>query len=262
MFLGNPSFPISFKLEQVTELVENLLKEKNWKLFEVAELRLVLAPFFVFYYDAAFEKKGESGRHVVAETKRGRLALDAVSGELNHALAETMPGESKLATQLPDTYPVEVKEQTLSKQEAKEIAVMKTASMLGTSRDCVVLSDFKTVYYPMWIADVTVADETHQVQISAVTGEVFGEERVPEREKGFVEITGETLDELKQPGAWLRYSRGLVGTAAEKLSSGERGAEPVKAAHGRIVLPSVTRRPGFWLSVLLLVILAVVVFYL
>ena len=262
MFLGNPSFPISFQLEKVTELIEKTLREKHWRDFKVAEVKLVLTPLFVFQYDAAFEKKGEAGKGVVGETKNGRLALDAISGELDKALAESMPAESELAKELPDTYPIEAREAELSKNEAREIAIMKTASMLGTSRNNVVLSRFRMVHYPIWVAGVTVGKATYELEISAVTGEVFGEEKVPEREKGFVEITQETLEELKQPGAWVKYSKEVVGTAAEKLSGGKKGAEQVKVAKGRIRLPSVLHRPGFWLSIALVIVLILAVLYL
>ncbi len=255
MFLGNPVFPVSFELEQVTKLIEETLRKKSWQEFEVATLQLILTPFYVFYYDAAFEEE-KGGKQVVKKTKRGRLALNAVTGELSKELAESMPNEKELVKELPDQYPAEVKGSEFSQEEAKKVAVIKTAEQLETTKDSIILSGFKTVYYPMWIASITVAGKNHQLEISAVTGQIFGEETVPERPKGFLEITRETLHELREPGAWLRYSREIVKTGTVKL--GGRGKTQKKAW---VSLFNLFKNPSFWLSVGLVIILIIVWVY-
>ena len=74
MFVGNPVFPISFKLEQVAGLVEETLLKKNWKSFEKGEIKLVLTPFYLFYYDAGFEEELR-GHIVVAPQQRQATEL-------------------------------------------------------------------------------------------------------------------------------------------------------------------------------------------
>ncbi|RLG18122.1 hypothetical protein DRN67_04510 [Candidatus Micrarchaeota archaeon] len=259
MFISRPVFPISFQLEQVAKLVEGLLRKKNWKDFKQAELKLVLTPFYVFYYDAGFEEQ-KQGKSIVKGTKRGRGALDALSGEINEQLAESMPSSSELVKELPDDYPLEVKEPVFSESEAKKIAQLKTAAMLKTAKESVIISDFRTIYYPMWVAGISVGKQNYELEISAITGEIFGEEKVPERQQGFVEITKETLQELKKPGAWLKYGREVADTAREKLSGGERGVCP-KALGGKLNLPNIMWRPGFWISVALLIILIAIIIF-
>jgi len=246
MFVGNPVFPISFKLEQVAGLVEETLKRKNWLSFEKGEIKLVLSPFYLFYYDAGFEEEGK----LKEETTHGKLALNARTAELNKELEESMPEESELVKELLDSYPLIVRKPIFSAKEAEKIALLKTASLLQTDRKNIVLTGLKMIYYPMWLAFVTVKSGTYQLEISAVSGEVYGEEKVPSREKGFVEVTKETLQELKQPGAWLRYSREIGGLAAGKLSNEEESS----GTSGRS-LPGIMHRPSFWLSLALILIL-------
>jgi len=254
MFLGNKVFPISFQIEQVAELVEETLQKKNWKAFERGEIKLILTPFYLFYYDAVFEENGKP----TGKTERGRLALNAETSELSRELADSMPSEEELVTELPDSYPLIVRKPLFSRPEAEKIALLKTSSMVEADRKDIVLTGFSVVYYPIWLAFVTVAEETYQLEISAITGEVFGEEKVPEREKGFVEITRETLQELKKPGAWVKYSREIVDITGDKLS---RSGQATETARVSTRLPDVMQRPYFWISLaLILVLVALIIF--
>ena len=248
MFVGNPVFPISFQLEQVASLVDEILGKKNWRNFEKGEIKLVLTPFYLFYYDAAFEHKGKPKK----ETKHGRLALNAETAELSQLMSDAMPPEAELVKELPDSYPLIVRKPIFSKKEAEKVALLKTASLLETERKNIVLTSFEMVYYPIWIAFVTVGGETYELEISAVTGQLFGEEKVPEMEKGFVEITRETLDELKQPGAWLRYSKEIAEITGEKLGGNRETGQSNQIFH----------KPAFWLTLALLIILIVLMLYL
>lgn len=250
MFVGNPVFPISFQLEQVAELVEKALRKKSWKSFERGEIKLVLTPFYSFYYDAAFEEDNK----LKEETERGKLALNAETAELSRELAESMPADSELVNELPEDYPLIVRKPLFSKPEAEKIAMLKTASLVGTDRKNIVLTGFKMVYYPIWIAFVTVAKETYQLEISAVSGELFGEEKVPVREKGFVDVTKETLQELKKPGAWLQYSKEIADIAGERLS----GKEESQSSSRNL---SLFGKPSFWITIALLIALIALILF-
>ena len=246
MLVGNPVFPIGFQLEEVAALVEKILRKKNWKKFEKGEIKLVLIPFYLFYYDAAFEEENRLKK----ETEHGRLALNAETAELGRELADSMPEETQLAKELPDNYPLIVRKPIFSRQEAEKIALLKTASLVGTDRKNIVLTGFKMVYYPMWIAFATVAGKTSQLEISAVNGSVFGEENVPKREKGFVEITRETLEELKEPNAWLQYSKEIAQKTGERLA----GRKETSEKH------SILGRPSLWIIIALIIALIALVF--
>jgi len=243
MFFGNPVFPISFQIEEVASLVEEVLRKKNWRKFEAGEIKLVLTPFYLFYYDAVLE--GE-------KSERARLALNAQTAELSKEMAESMPEEETLVRELPDSYPFILRKALFSRQEAEKIALLKTASMVGVDRKNMVLTNFKMVYFPVWMAYVTVAKETYGLEISAVSGEIFEEEKVPQREKGFVEVTKETLSDLKRPGAWIEYSKGIADIAGEKLASVEKEQKAITLMHER----------WLWLTIALIIILVAIILFL
>lgn len=248
MFVGNPVFPISVGLEKVAGTIEETIKKKHWKRFEKGEIKLVLTPFYFFYYDAVFEDK---------ETERGRLALNGETAALERELAETVPDEAELVKELPDDYPLIVRKPLFSEKEAEKIALLKTANIVGVERKDVVLTGFKIVYYPMWLAFVTVNDTTHELEISAVTGEIVNEEIVPLREKGFVEITKETLSELKEPGAWVKYSKEIAGLAVNRGKS--QSYEIVKAQKQGVELSELAKNPMFWVCVGLVIVIIVLI---
>lgn len=262
MFLANPAVPVSFSLEEAAKVIEKSLRKKNWRNFEKGEIRLALVPYYVFYYDAAFGEEGKPGR----KTERGRLALNAETAELGKEIAEEIPEEESLAKEYPDdSYPFSAGKALISKKEAEKIALLKTASMVGTTRENIVLSGMQLVYYPTWNVFVTVAEENYELDISAVSGKIFGEERVPEREKGFVEITKETLNELKEPGAWLKYSKEVTGTVGKTIRKSGAGGSPKSSAgaakESGFKPPSLFRDKMFWVSIVLLIILIIVVLY-
>ena len=265
MLASDPVFPIEFQIEQVTKLIEGILKRKNWKKFDVAAVKLVLTPFYFFYYDAAIEAQ-KDGLVVVKETKRGRAALDAESGELDPLILGKIPPDSKLVKELPETYPIEVQKSGFSTREAKKIAVLKTASMLQVGREDIVITDFKMIYCPIWVADITVAGQTHELTISASTGELLKEENVPVRIKGFVEVTEETLHELRKPGAWLHYTKEIAGDVAgfvAKKSIGKgKKAEAGGGSGWKLSMPPFFKRSDFIIIVALLVLLIIVMLYL
>jgi hypothetical protein len=255
MFLGNPVFPIAFEIEKVAGLIEATLKKKNWRSFDKGEVKLVLTPVYVFYYDAVFPEEGKPK----GKAERGRLALNAETAELNKELADSMPADNELVKELPDEYPLVVRKPLFSKAEAEKIALLKTAALIGADRSNVVLTGLKVVYYPMWLAFVTVKEKTYELEISAVTGEIFGEEQVPKREKGFVEITRETLHELKEPGAWIRYSKEIADLAGDKIEGRGEG-KPEKLPGFLNVghsagIPGFLHEPWLLLSIVLVVIL-------
>ena len=262
MFVGDPVFPVVFEIEKVAELIEATLKKKSWQAFDRGEVKLVLQPTYIFYYDAVFEEGGKPK----GKGERGRLALNAETAELDKGMAETMPPDNELVKELPDDYPLVVRKPLFSKAEAEKIALLKTAALIGADRNNVVLTGFKVVYYPMWLAFVTVKKKTYELKISAVTGELFGEEQVPEREKGFVEITNETLHELKEPGAWVKYSKEIADLAGEKIEGkGEGSSAKGPGFLGEIHstgLPGFLQEPWMLLSIVLVVILILLALYL
>ena len=165
-------------------------------------------PYWICSYDAFAESADEESKSKsVSEAGSGKMGLNAVSNELDEAVASLYEGASLEETVKPDKkYPFEIQRPRIRDREAERIIPLKVAAMLGTTKDNIVISGLDMVYVPKWMAFVTVAEGTYRLEINAVTGEITNEEQVPVRERGWLELTGETLQDLKRPGAWIEYS--------------------------------------------------------
>jgi hypothetical protein len=204
MYLGKPSFLLSFGLEEVKTLVAEILKKKNWHEFKQSDITLSYVPYYIFFYDAFFEEKTEDGGKKISETQRGQLALNAISAEIDEDVSEGLE-EAELTRKTPNV-PIEIEKPAMNQKEAEKIAVIKTASFLEASIRNVIITQMKMAYNPVWIIGIEVAEGNYELKVSGINGNVFGEEEIPERKKGLMEITKETLYELKNPKAWKKYT--------------------------------------------------------
>lgn len=221
MFLNKPALSVSFSLEDTVELIESTIKAKHWSQFEVADVKLLYKPYFVFNYDTFSEESAgpeteeaaTTGGKVVTGTESGKAALDAISNALDDYAASLFdsPGV-KLTNKIDHKYPYEVQRPLVRHTpEIQKIIQVKMAAKLQLPKDNVIITGVEMVYVPFWVAYVAVAEGNYRLDINAVTGEILNEQEVPEREKTWLEVTSETFEDLKRPGAWLEYSK-QVGT--------------------------------------------------
>ncbi len=247
MGFEKPFLRVSFGVEETVKKIESMLRERHWRKFEAAELSLFLKPFFfVSFY--AYSEKNEASSPIVDRTVKGKESFDPNSGELVEGLHEKM--DESLLRDLAKTKPkygFKILEHSLSSGNAKELAVLKISQKHSIPKEKIVVTEFREILFPRWVSYVTVQEGTYRLVFSALDGELLESDEVPFREKGWLEVTAELMQELKRPGAWVHYT-----TESFKLGS--------KAA-------SKTSRPGipsfffspYWLLVLILVVVLVVV---
>lgn len=220
MFLSKPCFPVSFSKEELEGLVKETLGGKHWRDFKTVSTTLLFEPYYFFSYDVFFEKKQEeTGALVVSDTQAGSMALNAVSGEFDEeisALAEEEEPVILKESPVPEGVKTEIERVGLSEQEIKRIAPMRLAAKLEVSKSSVEISGIKLAFVPFWRVEVEINGKNFELVVNAVNGEVAPEDEIPYREKSLLELTGETLSELKSPNAWLDYSgrvyRRIVGS--------------------------------------------------
>ncbi len=221
MYLDRPAFAVSFPLESCLEAIESLIKSKRWTKFEVAEVKLIYAPFFFFnYYSYLEEKREDTEQPVVSDTVEGTMAMDAQTNELDEGMASLFEEEVPQTSHRPQQgYKFEVERPLVSERDAPQIAQIKMAKKLELPKANVLISGLRQVYVPVWVASVSVAEGTYRLEFSAVNGETLSETEIPEREKGWLEVTSETLSELKEPGAWVKYSTSVGGNLFDFLAN-------------------------------------------
>jgi len=211
MFLSKQCFRISFSQEELQEVIENLLKEKFWHEFRIASTSLLFEPYYFFSYDAFFEQKQEeTGALVVKDTESGTMALNAASGEFDENISELIEQEEPEILKnspVPQGIESEIERIAVSEAEVKRIAPMRLAAKLETSKQNIEISNVKLAFVPFWIAKVEIKGQNYEIAVNAVNGSIASQDEIPCREKSLLELTGETIFELKKPSAWVDYSK-------------------------------------------------------
>ncbi len=214
MKLDKPALPISVQKEELLEQIREAIFEKNWREEDIglSDFALLYVPFFVFNYEAFSESKTEeSETPIVAETQNGRMALNAFDSELDEEIAALFEEEElNLEKKTPKEYAFELQKTRLKDEEARQIAQVKMAAQLSLGKGNVIISALELVYVPFWIGSATVGGQEYRLEANAVSGELVGLEELPERGKGVGELTKETIFELKDPVAWVKYSVSIV----------------------------------------------------
>jgi len=200
------------------ELLESHLKERHWKKYEAGEITLHYTPYYVFNFDA-FPESGGGGKLAVSESESGTGALNGVTGELSGEVAEFAEENEAIFVKSPgEGISFVVEKLSYNENEILRIAPLRLAAKLGIGKDEVIVSGLELVYLPEWIVGVKLAGEEYELSVSAVTGEIVSGEEIPLREKGWSEVTKETLSDLKSPKGWVSHSKNLAHSAKSALT--------------------------------------------
>jgi len=78
MLLDKPALKLNIGVQDILEILEQTLKQKNWNNFDVASLKLLYIPFYLFNYDTLIEVEGQP----YSQGFSGLMAMNAVTGEL------------------------------------------------------------------------------------------------------------------------------------------------------------------------------------
>ena len=253
--LDYPAFPVSFSLENSMKLLEKILKEKNWHEFETGNVALEYVPFLLFNSDSFSEEHTKDDK-LVKETTSGFYVLNTTTRTLNSEIAsEFKKLDNELGKEAEESYSPKIIENMLDEKSAVKISQSLLAKELEIPRYNIIITGMREIYVPFWVVYVTVAEGTFKIKISAINGKVFGSEKVPIREKGFMEITEETLEELKNPSAWLKYTKEIViGSGDKKINEPKKER---KRKRNEINLSPV----GMLIAIVLLIVLALLLYY-
>lgn len=220
MILENPALQLAIGMQDILDILESTLKERNWTHFDVANLKLTYVPFYVFNYDTLVEKKAEGETY--SQGFSGLMAMNAINGKLEPTLTQIM-GEQPVnyEREISHDMQYEMMNPSILGDEVKESARIKLAGQFNVGKDSMSISGVRLVYWPIWKVFVTLPNKRIQkMEVEAVAGYPLNVEEVPEREKTWMEVTGETLAKLKTPGGWAELSKTAITATAGAVSSG------------------------------------------
>ncbi len=262
MALENPALALTVKVQDILYILEGILKQRNWKDFELASIKLVYTPFHLFNYDILVEDKDSQA----SQGTSGVMAINAVNGRLDPELVDIIEKQ-------PVTYEKEISHDiqyevapiAISREELKETGRVKLAAQLGVKKESVSVSGIRTVYWPVWTVFAELTGMVQKIEVDGVTGVPLNIEEVPTREKGWMEVTADTLQKMKSPSGWAELGGSVAAAAGDRLSSGAakvgEQAKPGSPAHHTLKWFVTTRIGMYSLVLLLILILVVYLFY-
>jgi len=259
MVLENPALVLSVRVQDILSILESILKERNWKDFELANLKLVYTPFYLFNYDILVEsdKDGQSS----SEGTSGLMAINAVNGKLEPLLVDIIEKQSvAYEKEISHDVQYEVEAIALTKEEVKDSGRVKLAAQLGLKKENVTISGVRAIYWPIWFIFVELSSMVQKVEVDGVTGTPLNIEEVPEREKGWLEVTADTLTKMKSPRGWAELGGTVASAAGGRLKSGVskagEQAKPGTPTHNTLRW-FVTTKMGMYTLILILLLILV-----
>ncbi|MGI6589268.1 MAG: hypothetical protein ACOX1V_01230 [Candidatus Iainarchaeum sp.] len=210
MYLGNPLLPINISSSKAEELIKKELSKRNWVEFDIPPLKLNLVPCFLFNYHYYIESDNE-GKNTIKSTVHGILAIDGHEIKLRPDLVELLKHNWKDTMQEVPRGEFVEKYCNISKNDQMEVIKLKVAHYFDIPKQNVVISDLRKLLVPFYKTTIKVNQIEYKLSINAVDGVIEGIKEVPNREKSYLEITKETINELKTPSNWIKYSKEVIG---------------------------------------------------
>jgi hypothetical protein len=258
MALENPALALTVKVQDILYILEGILKQRNWKDFELASIKLVYTPFHIFNYDVLIEDKDSQ----TSQGTSGVMAINAVNGRLDPELVDIIEKQPvTYEKEISHDVQYEVAPTAISREELKETGRVKLAAQLGVKKENVSVSGIRTVYWPVWTVFAELTGMIQKIEVDGVTGIPLNIEEVPTREKGWLEVTADTLQKMKSPSGWAELGGAAATAAGGRLASGAEKAgeqtKPGSPAHHTMKW-FVTTKIGMYSLVLLLILILVV----
>ncbi len=213
MLLDAPTFELRLTPESAIGTLQKGVAKKGWKKFEVQQIRLVYVPFYVFFFDVT----PTGGNPISAKT-----AINAYSGELNDFIPALLDQPLKKTKQTAEKYSPEVESTSISSAEIKDTAQAKVAAQVGVPRDQVAISAVSKYYFPFFRVWANVSDDQFKFDVDGCMGAAMGLDNVPGKEKGWNEVTSDTIDKMKTPSGLLDLF-GQTISALFSMVQGKKG---------------------------------------
>ncbi|MCX6803505.1 MAG: hypothetical protein NTY48_02955 [Candidatus Diapherotrites archaeon] len=209
MYLGNPLLPINITALGAADAIKKELLKKSWHEYELKPLKLNLMPYFLFNYHYFLEDSADEQK-TVKSTVHGILAVDGHRVEVRPDLVELLKENWKKNTQEAPRGVYNEKWCNIEKREQDDILKIKTAKHFNIPKNNVFVSSPKKMLIPLYYTFAVLGEKEYKFVVNAIDGRIEGLDTVPNREKSYAEITRETINELKNPANWIKYSKEAI----------------------------------------------------
>jgi len=223
MLLEHPALKLTVGVQDIINIIEALLREKNWKKFELMNFKLVYTPMYVFNYDVLMEQDVQGQTY--SQGFSGTMALNAVNSKLEPVVTEILEKQPvEYEKDISHDFEYELEKPAITRDELKDTCQIKMAGKFNVGKEAIAASGFRLIYWPVWRVFVTLPKRIQKINIEAVSGYTLNIEEVPEKEKTWMQVTEETIDLLKTPEGWMKLSKSAASMAASGLRRGASAA--------------------------------------
>ncbi|MEK6973567.1 MAG: hypothetical protein AABW72_06055 [archaeon] len=202
--LSNPIIAPVLSAADLERKLKPIISSKNWGSFSIKSMRLILCPIYLFSYEA-FKEENKKGHKIVTESFKGKALFNAHTSTL---LLNKTIDISKASDDSPKDIDFEILESHTDDSHIDRILALNLSKALMIQKDNVIISNLKKAYLSELIASVYIDDKLHEVKVDGISGNIS--ESIPIREKTFSELAKETVSELKEPEAWVEYSKSII----------------------------------------------------
>ncbi|MDD3159639.1 MAG: hypothetical protein PHQ98_01590 [Candidatus ainarchaeum sp.] len=203
VYLDGQLIPIEIQSSKSISEIENKLKEKFWNSYNIAKPKLIITPYFYFFYHYYKLKD-----NVIEKSFDGKIALNGSNLKIDiDATSLISKKMNNLINQLDQEFTQE--ETLITKATEKKVLRYKLSEYFLVPKEQVVISRISKYYIPFYEIKITINKKDYIVKVNASDGKIFDLDKIPAREKSNIEITIDTINDLKNPKSWASYSKGL-----------------------------------------------------
>lgn len=228
------TLPALVDRETADKILKDFMKERNQRKYDLMGMELIFKPYWFFTYTAELTMKDENDNIVDAEEIGGRIAMDAVNGEVADYLQDLINHEPIDIMDLADEIgevggEPKIIEPRISEKRLEGFVKQKISGILRVEKKNVSVAGFELLYSPIYKYWMTFKKRTHRAQIDACGGYPVNYDDIPLKKATWVDVILKDIDLLKDPKKWREFMRKKREAMGKRMSG-----KPKKPGFGTI----------------------------
>lgn len=219
-------------------LRDYMVKERNQRKYDLMGNELLFQPYWFFSYTAELVMKDENDNVVDAEEIGGRIAIDAVTGQLADYLQDLLSHEPIEMVDLADELAEvggehKIVEPRITEKRLEHFVKQKISGALHVDKDNVSVAGFEMVWSPVYRYWMRIKKRTHRVDIDGCGGYPVNYDDIPLKPKTWFDILRDDIELLSHPKKWREFL-GKKSEALHKRVDKEMSGKPKKPRFGLV----------------------------
>lgn len=258
------------------KILQDFMKEKNQRKYEVMGVELIFKPYWFFTYTCELIVRDKDRNIIDSQEIGGRVAADAINGGLADYLQDLLDHEPievvDLADEMAQVGEAKILEPKISDDRLERFIQQKISGVLRADKENVSVAGFELMWSPVYRFWLTIKKKTHNAQIDGCGGYPVNYDDIPLKEKTWADRIADDIDLLRDPKKWREFLKKKGKAMRSSISGGGKegkgrmpGMGTIEAVLALITLVlflfGLSKKPVDWTIVLLSIIMAVLLFW-